>query len=271
MTLLYCATGKQPITSPESNDHGELLAASNYLFMSNLLGGKKVVVVGGSSGMGFAVAKLSHEAGATVVLASRSKDKLLAKAKELGNDVQVQELDTTREESIKSAFANVGKIDHLVIPGSSTKTGPLKSLSVADAEFTMRSKFFGPYLCAKYAELDPEGSLTLFSGVLSQRPGTGMPILGAVNAAVEGLGRALALELAPVRVNVVSPGMTRDTGAYLSMPEEAREGMFKLVADHLPVKRVGTPHDLASISLALMTNPFITGVIVPVDGGGLLV
>src|SRR5258707_2963987 len=246
MTLLYCATGKQPITLPESNDHVgesrhnlcrdlqkrtplrtargsttagerhplapnvhvELLAAYNYLFMSNLLGGKKVFVVGGSSGMGFAVAKLSHEAGATVVLASRSKDKLLAKAKELGNDVQVQELDTTREESIKAAFANVGKIDHLVIPGSSTKTGPLKSLSLADAEFTMRSKAFRPYLCAKYAELDPEGSLTLFSGVLSQRPGTGMPILGAVNAAVEGLGRALALELAPVRVNVVSPGRT---------------------------------------------------------------
>jgi hypothetical protein len=75
------------------------------------------------------------------------------------------------------------------MPGSSTKTGPLKSLSLADAEFTMRSKFFGPYLCAKYAELDSEGSLTLFSGVLSQRPGTGMPILGEVNAAVEGLGR----------------------------------------------------------------------------------
>jgi NAD(P)-dependent dehydrogenase (short-subunit alcohol dehydrogenase family) len=65
--------------------------------------------------------------------------------------------------------------------------------------------------------------------------------------------------------------MTRDTGAYLSTPEETRERMFKLVADHLPVKRVGTPHDLASISFALMTNPFITGVIVPVDGGGLLV
>ena len=221
--------------------------------------------------MGFAVAEQSLREGAKVIIASRSAEKLKAAVQKLGSNAAFKELDSTNEDSIKKMFEAIGVIDHLVITGSSTKTGPLKQLSLADAEFTFRSKFFGPYLCAKSAQLSPGGSLTLYSGVLSDRPGTGMPILAAVNAAVEGLGRALSLELAPTRVNVISPGMTRDTGAYLSMPEAAREGMFQGIADHLPVKRVGTPADLAAITVSIMTNPFITGTVLRVDGGAVLV
>lgn len=162
-------------------------------------------------------------------------------------------------------------IDHLVVSGSSVKTGTLADLPLVDAEFTFRSKFFGPYLCAKHSKVAPTGSITLFSGILSRRPGHNDCILGPVNAAVEALGRALARDLAPVRVNTISPGMTRDTGAYLGMSEAAREGMYAGIAKALPVARVGTPDNLAEATLALMTNPFITGVTLDVDGGGVLV
>jgi NAD(P)-dependent dehydrogenase (short-subunit alcohol dehydrogenase family) len=134
----------------------------------------------------------------------------------------------------------------------------------------MDSKFFGPYLAVKEARLNPRGSIILFSGILSRRPDKGAPILAAVNAAVETLGKALAVELAPVRVNVISPGMTQDTGAYLAMPDQAREAMFKGVAQSLPVKRVGLPADIASVAIELMSNSFITGTVIDVDGGGLL-
>lgn len=96
-------------------------------------------------------------------------------------------------------------------------------------------------------------------------------MLAGVNAAVEAMGRALARDLAPVRVNTISPGMTCDTGAYLSMPEAAREGMYSAIAGKLPVGHVGTPEDIAEATLMLMTNRFITGVTLDVDGGGVLV
>ncbi len=116
--------------------------------------------------------------------------------------------------------------------------------------------------------MKPSGSITFFSGILSRRPGHNDAMLAGVNAAVEAIGRALARYLAPVRVNTLSPGMTRGTGAYLSMPETAREGMCASIASHLPAGRVGFPQDIAAATLMLMTNGFITGVTLDVNGGG---
>ncbi len=219
--------------------------------------------------MGLAIAKLAAARGAQVIVGSRSAEKVQKAASEIG--VEGRAIDTTSEDSVKAFFAAVGMLDHLVISGSSTKTGTLAELPLADAEYTFRSKFFGPYLCAKHAQLAPSGSITLFSGILSRRPGHNDSILGPVNAAVEALGRALARDLAPIRVNTISPGMTQGTSAYLGMPEAAREGMYAAIASNLPVGKVGTPEDLAEAAIALMTNPFITGVTLDVDGGGVLV
>ena len=227
-----------------------------------------VAVIGGTSGMGLAVAKLASERGARVIVGSRSQEKVSAAASDIGCEGRV--VDAMNEESVREFFAATGTLDHLVVSGSAVKSGTLAELPLADAEFTFRSKFFGPYLCAKHARIQPAGSITLFSGILSRRPGHNDSILAPVNAAVEALGRALARDLAPVRVNTLSPGMTRDTGAYLGMPESAREGMFASIAKNLPVGRVGTPADIAEAALLLMTNPFITGVTLDVDGGGLL-
>jgi NAD(P)-dependent dehydrogenase (short-subunit alcohol dehydrogenase family) len=227
-----------------------------------------VAIVGGTSGMGLAIAKLAAERGARVIVGSRSQEKVSAAATEIGCEGRV--VDSMNEESVREFFEATGTLDHLVVSGSAVKTGTLAELPLADAEFTFRSKFFGPYLCAKHARIQPSGSITLFSGILSRRPGHNDSILAPVNAAVEALGRALARDLAPVRVNTLSPGMTRDTGAYVGMPEAAREGMYATIAKNLPVGRVGTPSDIAEAVLLLMTNPFITGVTLDVDGGGLL-
>ncbi|BBP02366.1 short-chain dehydrogenase/reductase [Sulfuriferula nivalis] len=237
--------------------------------MNAELTNQTVIVVGGTSGMGLAIARLAISRGASVTVASRSPDKVVAVASELGA-VGVP-LDTTDEASVREFFAAVGPLDHLVVTGSSVRTGTLKDAPLEDGEFTFRSKFFGPYLCAKYAQMKPTGSITFFSGILSRRPGHNDAVLAGVNAAVEAMGRALARDLAPVRVNTVSPGMTRGTSAYLSMPEAAREGMYTSIASNLPVGRVGTADDIAAATLMLMTNGFITGVTLDVDGGGVLV
>ncbi len=228
-----------------------------------------VVVIGGTSGMGYAIAKLSASRGADVIIGSRTAEMVDQAAKEIGSSGHV--IDSTDEQSVIAFFEQAGEIDHLVVTGSSVKTGTLAELPLEDAELTFRSKFFGPYLCAKHARIRPTGSITLFSGILSRRPGKNDSILGPVNAAVEALGRALARDLAPVRVNTISPGMTRDTGAYVGMLESAREAMYDSIAEKLPVGCVGTPDDLAEATLALMTNRFITGVTLDVDGGGVLV
>ena len=231
---------------------------------------KKVLVIGGGSGMGLAIAETAVREGARVIVASRSEEKLKAACEKIGADVRRYVVDFTDAASVKNLFSAVGPVDHLAIPGSAVRTGPLKELPVSDAKSSMDSKFFGPYLAVKEAEINPDGSIILFSGILSRRPDKGSPILAAINSAVETLGKALAVALAPVRVNVISPGMTRDTGAYLGMPQKAREEMFANVARSLPVKRVGYPSDIASVAVELMANSFITGAVIDVDGGGLL-
>jgi NAD(P)-dependent dehydrogenase (short-subunit alcohol dehydrogenase family) len=237
--------------------------------MNSELTNQSVIVVGGTSGMGLAIARLAKSRGASVTVASRSSDKVAAVATELG--AVGKPIDTSDEASVRDFFAAVGPVDHLIVTGSSVRTGTLKDAPLEDGEFTFRSKFFGPYLCAKYAQMNPNGSITLFSGILSRRPGQNDAVLAGVNAAVEAMGRALARDLAPVRVNTISPGMTRGTGAYLSMPEAAREGMYSAIAGKLPVGHVGTSEDIAEATLMLMTNRFITGVTLDVDGGGVLV
>lgn len=237
--------------------------------MKTNLENKHVCVVGGTAGMGRAIAHATAEAGARVTTGGRSPEKTASLAAELG--IAGHPIDTTSEESVRSFFDAVGKVDHLVISASSVRTGPLKELPLADAEFTFRSKFFGPYLCAKHVRIAPDGSITFFSGILSRRPGANDAVLAGVNAAVEGMGRALARDLAPVRVNTISPGLTRDTAAFDAMPPEAREAMFQAVGSRLPVGRVGLPGDIASAAIFLMTTPFVTGITLDVDGGGLLV
>lgn len=237
--------------------------------MNSKLTDQSVVVVGGTSGMGLAIASLAASRGAYVTVASRSPDKVAAAASMLG--VTGKPLDAADEASVREFFSAAGQLDHLVVTASSVRTGTLKHSPLEDGEFTFRSKFFGPYLCAKYAQMKPTGSITFFSGILSRRPGHNDVVLAAVNAAVEAMGRALARDLAPIRVNTISPGMTGGRDLIFLCPRP-HERVCILQSQHVcPVGRVGTAEDIAAATLMLMTNTFITGVTLDVDGGGVLV
>ena len=133
----------------------------------------------------------------------------------------------------------------------------------------MESKFWGAYRVARAARINDSGSLTLVSGFLSERPSATAVLQGAINAALEALARGLALELAPVRVNVVSPGMI-ETPIWDDLPSESRRGMFETTAGHLPVRKIGQPEDIANAVLFLMTTTYATGSTVRVDGGGVI-
>jgi NAD(P)-dependent dehydrogenase (short-subunit alcohol dehydrogenase family) len=232
-----------------------------------MLAGKKIVVVGGSSGIGLATAELATGEGADVIIASRNAERLNAVADRL--DAKGIAADVTSDESIESLFRACGPVDHVVVTAAQLRTGPFKTVAMEDVRATMESKFWGAWRVARSAEIRPGGSLTLVSGFLSIRPRPNSAIIGAANGALESLARGLALELAPVRVNAVSPGVI-DTPIRSSMPEAARRDMLAKTAAALPVGRVGIGDDIARQILAFMTIGFATGSIVYIDGGALI-
>jgi NAD(P)-dependent dehydrogenase (short-subunit alcohol dehydrogenase family) len=233
-----------------------------------LLQGKSVVVVGGSSGIGLATAELAKAEGAQVTIASRSAERLRAAADRIG--ARGIEADVTSDASVEALFRKCGKVDHVVVTAAQLRSGPFRTLSIDDAKATMESKFWGTWRVARAADIAPGGSLTVVSGFLSIRPRPAAAIIGAANGALESLARSLALELAPVRVNAVSPGII-DTPIRAAMPEEARRKMLEQTAAALPVRRVGSGEDVARQILAFMTIGFATGSIVYLDGGGSIV
>jgi NAD(P)-dependent dehydrogenase (short-subunit alcohol dehydrogenase family) len=228
---------------------------------------KTVVVVGGSSGIGYATAELCKAAGATVVIASRPGDRLRAAGERLG--VRAIPADVTSDAAVENLFRECGTVDHVAVTAAQLRSAPVKELAIEDAKATMESKFWGAYRVARSAGIAPGGSLTIVSGFLSLRPRPGSAIVSAANGALESLARGLAIDLAPVRVNAVSPGII-DTPIRAAMPEGARKTMLEKVATGLPVKRVGQGEDIAQQIVACMANGFMTGSIIYLDGGGLV-
>jgi NAD(P)-dependent dehydrogenase (short-subunit alcohol dehydrogenase family) len=231
------------------------------------LAGKKVVVVGGSSGIGLATAEFARREGAELVVASRNAERLKAAAEKIGATAIAA--DVTSDDSMVSLFRATGAVDHVVVTAAQLKSGPFKSVAMDDVRGTMEGKFWGAWRVARAAEIRAGGSLTLVSGFLSIRPRPNAAIVSAANGALESLTRALALELAPVRVNCVSPGII-DTPIRAAMSEAARREMLAKTAASLPVGRVGLSEDVAQQILALMNNGFATGSIIYLDGGALV-
>jgi NAD(P)-dependent dehydrogenase (short-subunit alcohol dehydrogenase family) len=234
------------------------------------LSGKNVLVIGGSSGIGYATAAGALAEGARVTIASRSEEKLAAAKALLGGRVETRPLDVSSDAGTEAFFKDAPTYDHIVVSGAAFKFGTVRDQNIDDAYAAMNVKFWGAYRVARKATVAPGGSFVFVSGFLSRRPKPNMVLVGAINAALETLAQGLALEMAPVRFNVVSPGVI-DTPTRAAMPAEARKTMLENVAKALPVKRVGQAEDCADQILLMLRNTFMTGSVVYIDGGGLLI
>jgi NAD(P)-dependent dehydrogenase (short-subunit alcohol dehydrogenase family) len=235
----------------------------------NSLDNRRVLIIGGSSGIGLAVAAATADTGASVTIASRNGEKLREAAAKLVGAVDVAVLDTSDNSLIELFFRQQEPWDHIVVSAAQTKGGSVRDLSLTEAKGSMESKFWGAYRIARAARINDYGSLTLISGFLSVRPSATAVLQGAINAALEALARGLALELAPIRVNAVAPGVI-ETPLWSDMSSEKRKTMFEDTASRLPVRRIGQPEDVANAVLFLMTTSYATGSTVRVDGGAVI-
>jgi NAD(P)-dependent dehydrogenase (short-subunit alcohol dehydrogenase family) len=229
---------------------------------------QRVLVVGGSSGIGEGTATAAAALGARLTIASRSQDKLRAAAARIGHGCETATVDIRDDTCVESFFAEAGTFDHVVMSAAEVKIAPVKTLSVAEAQASMNSKFWGTYRVARAARIADGGSLTLVSGAAAVRAAKGRSLQTAINAAVEALTRGLALEFAPVRVNTISPGLV-ETPLWSNV-DAARLAQIHQMGERTPVGRVGQPHDIAMQIVACMTNSFMTGSIIYLDGGYLL-
>ncbi|MBP0448444.1 SDR family oxidoreductase [Kitasatospora sp. RG8] len=238
------------------------------------LAGRRVVVVGAGSNTGRALARAASAAGAELVLAGPDPRKLEWTAGELSGPAEVVPVDLADEASIAALAAATGAFDHLVSTAAMPANGPLADLELADVQRAFAAKVYGPLLLAKHLAGQavtgtPDGaSFTFFSGVAAWRPAPARTVMATTNGALAFLVQALAVEIAPVRVNAISPGIV-DSGSWDRMGTD-KDPFLRSVAERNPARRVGTTEDLVRAVLFTMTSPFVTGTVLHVDGGGRL-
>ena len=239
----------------------------------NGLHNQRVVVLGGSSGIGLAVAEQAASQGAKVVIASSNAERVEKAIESLGGNAQGHTLDLADEPAVETLFAKLGAFDHLVFTaGDSLHLHDVANTDLKQARRAFELRYWAVLAAVKYGSknIRKGGSVVLTTGIAGQRPQKGWVIAASVCGTIEALTRALALELAPIRVNAVSPGVVR-TNLWQSMTVEQREQLYKSVGNSLPVGRVGEPHDIAQAYLFLMQEAFATGQTLVVDGGTVLV
>jgi NAD(P)-dependent dehydrogenase (short-subunit alcohol dehydrogenase family) len=234
---------------------------------------QRIVIIGGTSGIGLAVARASAQEGARVVIASRAQERVDAALAQLPPTAEGYALDVVDEAQLRALFTEVGPFDHLAYTaGEPLALSPLAQTDLVQARRALETRVWGAYGAVREAlgHLREHGSITLMSGSAGARPQPTWSVAAAICGAMEATTRALALELAPVRVNAVAPGVLR-TDLWQGMAEADRAAMYAAQAEALPVGRVGEAEDVAQTFLYLMANGFTTGTVVGVDGGALLV
>jgi len=239
----------------------------------NGLQDKRVVVLGGSSGIGLAVAEQAASQGASVVIASSSEERVQKAVESIGGEAQGQAIDVADERAVATFFSQLGAFDHLAFTaGDSLHLHELATTDLQQARHAFALRYWSALAAVKYGSphIRHGGSIVLTTGIAGQRPRKGWVIAASVCGTIEALTRALAVELAPIRVNAVSPGVVR-TNLWQGMSVAERERLFESVGKSLPVGRVGEAHDVAQAYLFLMQEGFSTGQTVVVDGGTVLV
>jgi NAD(P)-dependent dehydrogenase (short-subunit alcohol dehydrogenase family) len=238
--------------------------------VSTTLKDRRVLVVGRGSGIARAVTLALREAGAAVVVAGRDPEALATAYDDPG--VTAEQVDLTDEAAVAALAERLGRVDHVVSTASARARGAVGDLGHDVVLKSFEVKVLGPILLAKYLapRMPEDGSFVFFSGSSARKPAAGMLAVGATNAAVDVVTRGLAVELAPIRVIAVSPG-TIDTGAYDGLGAAKKAELFATRTATNPARRIGRPEDIADAVVFALTNSFLTGVTLGVDGGEPLV
>jgi NAD(P)-dependent dehydrogenase (short-subunit alcohol dehydrogenase family) len=235
------------------------------------LTGKRVIVIGGSAGIGFGVAEAALAEGARVIVGSSQADNVAAAVKRLGEGASGYAVDVSDEANVAAFFEQVGAFDHLVFTAGDwggSFFAPVRDLDIAAQQAAQTVRFWGALLAVKYGcrTIAQDGSIILTGGLLAHRPMKGAPVVTAMAGAIEHLANGLAMDLAPIRVNAVCPGMIR-TGRTDQMPE----AMLTAFTSRLPLPRIGEPAEIAQAYLYLMRGAYTTGQVMLVDGGAAVV
>ena len=236
------------------------------------LDGKTVLVLGGSSGIGLAVAQAAACEGAAVVVASSRRARVDEALATLPAGATGHALDLTDAAAVEALFGRVGSFDHLVFTaGEILMLGGIADIDLAAAQRFFALRYWGAFTAAKFGSphLRPGGSITFTTGGAGGRPRSGWSLGASVCSAVEGLTRALAVELAPLRVNAVAPGLVK-TPLWAGMAEADRDAMYGDAAARLPVGHTGEADEVADAYIYLMRQTYGTGQVLLVDGGGAL-
>ena len=232
---------------------------------------QRVIIVGGSSGIGLATACAVATRGAQVLVASRSTERLDRAVEQIRCGAESCPLDLADEAAVERFFDSNAPFDHVVVSVSASAVGSIRETDVARVRAAFEIKFWGQYLVVRSAapRINAGGSITLVSGIASRRPPRGGTVLAAQNGAIEALVRAAALEYAPVRVNAIAPGLI-DTPFWDHVNSGMREAVYATTAARVPLQRVGAAGDCATAIISLMEATYITGAVLDVDGGALL-
>ncbi|AQZ70570.1 Short chain dehydrogenase [[Actinomadura] parvosata subsp. kistnae] len=236
------------------------------------LANQRVVVIGGSSGLGLATARAAAEAGASVTIASSRPERLEKALAELPDTCDGLVTDARDEADVAALFERVGTLDHLVYTaGDALDPRPLRDLPLDEARRLLDVRFWGVVAAVKHAapRIRPGGSIVLTGGIIGVRPMPGAALMAGAAAALEGFARGLAVDLAPIRVNAVRPGAVH-TPMWDGLPQPQLDAMIAARAEQTLVKAVGEADQIAATNLYLMENAFVTGTVLTVDGGSLL-
>ncbi|MGY0035620.1 SDR family NAD(P)-dependent oxidoreductase [Pedobacter sp. NJ-S-72] len=207
---------------------------------NEVLHGKKIVIIGGTSGIGLATAKAAASKDATIIVLSSNQDRINKALSELPENTIGYAIDVTDETQVKNVFEKIGFFDHLIFTaGENLQLGDLKDTQLENARKFFDVRYWGAFTAVKYASsyINPKGSIVLTSGIASNRPGKGWSLGASICSAMEGFTRAMAIDLAPIRINIVSPGVVK-TDLWSGMSSDRREEMYSQIENSLPVKKV---------------------------------
>jgi len=242
-------------------------------FGKSSLNGKKIVLIGGTSGFRLATAKAAAAEGAYLIVVSSRQSSVDKALDVLTENTQGYAVDVSDEQQVEDLFKTIGEFDHLIFSaGETLQIGNPGDVNIEDSRKFFNVRYWGALMAAKYGSpyIREGGSIILTNGIVGIRPWKGWSVAASAGGAVESLTKGLAIDLAPIRVNAVCAGMVK-TALWNNIPEAEREAMYNEVGRKLLTGRVGEAEDIAEAYIFLMKGNYTTGQVVVVDGGNVLV